>query len=245
VFNSAESTIVFEYGATPAGTLVQTLLPYISNTYLGATANFVTSHGGSNNTLTFSYAMQSGFQNAGTFYNGADYAYIDTSSSPDVLRAPNYTNGTDMTNGSGFTLGLTDNYFVKLTANTTMSTDHTINTLLMSGTAVNLNLGGHSLVLTNSGILKSNTTTAAASGSIIGGTITNGNYSLNELVVRVNATNESLTIGAVIADFNNGTALVKSGGGTLFLGGLNTFTGDVYLNQGVLALTNSLALQNN
>ena len=66
-------------------------------------------------------------------------------------------------------------------------------------------------------------------GNISGGTL-EGSAS-GELAIN---TVQNLTIGSVIADNGGRTALVKNGPGTLTLTGSDTFTGDMYLNQGTL-----------
>ena len=98
-----------------------------------------------------------------------------------------------------------------------------INSLNLVGSA-GVTLNSSATLTLDSGGLIGNTT-----GSIIGGTLMGS--SSGELTVN---TVENLTIGSVIADNGGPTALVKTGSGTLTLTGGDTFTGNVYLNQGTL-----------
>ena len=55
----------------------------------------------------------------------------------------------------------------------------------------------------------------------------------------------NLTINSTIANNGSATALVKTGGSKLILGGANSFTGGIYLNQGELQLATSGTLNSN
>ncbi len=73
------------------------------------------------------------------------------------------------------------------------------------------------------------TLSAAASGGALG---------------LANSGNGSLTVNAVIADNGPASSLAKSGSGTVILAGSNTFSGATLVNDGLLTLANSDALQN-
>ena len=60
----------------------------------------------------------------------------------------------------------------------------------------------------------------------------------------VNSGASTLTVNAVIADKGTPSSLTKYGNGTLVLGGANTFSGPVTVNQGSISLANSFAFQN-
>jgi autotransporter-associated beta strand protein len=70
------------------------------------------------------------------------------------------------------------------------------------------------------------------------GTITSGVVGLHTLTI---AGNDNTTVGGAIAGANT-ISLVKSGNGTLALGGNNTFTGGVTINAGTVLVANSAAL---
>ena len=106
-----------------------------------------------------------------------------------------------------------------------------INSLkLPSAATVNIN-AGQSLFLSSGGLLVPGNAGGAA--TITGGTLLGGTNA--DLIVHQNSALNALTIGSVIADNTNnsatsGSALTKSGQGTLVLTGNNTYTGPTYIN---------------
>ena len=107
------------------------------------------------------------------------------------------------------------------------------NTLTLSGTAT----------ITSGGILMSSAASTAA--NVITGGKLKGAAGQDLVVIQADATaGSSLTINSEIADNTTATALTKGGAGLLILGGTNTFSGDTFINNGTVRLTNSQALQN-
>ena len=121
---------------------------------------------------------------------------------------------------------------VKLTAGATTtlaaSTTRSSLNLQNSNAAVNqtLDLGGQSLALTSGGILTS------GNGPTM---ISNGNLATTAAEWTITA-NNPLTIGSSIQQSAGGTALVKSGPGTLTLAGTNTYSGTTAIMQGMLVV---------
>ncbi len=105
-----------------------------------------------------------------------------------------------------------------------------VNTINDTGNFNIVQVGG--TFLTISGILKEGN--VAGGATISAGTLLAG-YN-EDLVIRTDGVNDSLTISSVIG-VNGVNDLVKSGAGTLTLSANNTFTGDVYLNGGTLIVT--------
>lgn len=121
-----------------------------------------------------------------------------------------------------------------LTAATTAST-------LRFDAAVGLNLGGQVLTLENGGIL----VPASISGnvSISNGTLTSGWLAGSNDLILHNHGSGITTIGATIADNGaNKVNLVTTGAGTTVLTGNNTYTGDTYLNGGILEISSDANL---
>lgn len=145
------------------------------------------------------------------------------------------------------TAAATDNLSQNATA--TGLAGKTVNSLRVDNSAGNVDLTGTTgtpLTLASGALLVSagantNATTIGGFDSILAGA---NDANPDELVVHVTSSNATpttaaLTINSVIA--NNGptaaTSLTKSGGGTLTLGGANTYTGTTTINQGVLQFT--------
>jgi len=144
------------------------------------------------------------------------------------------------------TAATTDNLSQNATA--TGLAGKTVNSLRVDNSAGNVDLTGSAgvpLTLTSGALLVSagantNATTIGGFDAILAGA---NDANPDELVVHVTTSNATpttaaLTINSVIA--NNGaaaTSLTKSGGGTLTLGGTNTYTGTTTINQGVLQFT--------
>jgi autotransporter-associated beta strand protein len=124
---------------------------------------------------------------------------------------------------------------VKMTANPSSAINNaTISSLnIQSGSALTLTVNaGQTLTLTNGGILSNGGTQTIAGAA---GILTAGAGSSYDLIAHVNS---DLSINAIIA--NNGAnvvSLVKAGTSTLTLGGINTFTGRTYLNEGTLQIS--------
>ncbi|MEO5913576.1 MAG: autotransporter-associated beta strand repeat-containing protein [Luteolibacter sp.] len=126
----------------------------------------------------------------------------------------------------------------------------TVNTVRFNDTAARtVTITSGSLTLGAGGILVGNNLGANLS-KITGGTLMGGapgSGSGNDLIVIQNDTNTTgaFEIDSIIADNVTATPLTKSGPGVLVLGGANTFTGGIYLNQGTLRLTTGGSFNNN
>ncbi len=149
-----------------------------------------------------------------------------------VGSAPAYT-GVLPSNGSGASTG---NYTLSgsQTQNTAAST---IGTLKVTATAASQSLDLNGLNFTTGGLLFTGTDAyeVKATG---GGVLSTGNASgtYDMLIHQYNS--GGVTINAPIGNNGaNAVALVKAGTGTLTLGGLNTFTGGIFVNGGVLSFS--------
>ena len=99
---------------------------------------------------------------------------------------------------------------------------------------------GSTLVIGSGGILSTSAINTSTNSPVItGGTITGGNGEL-DLITNNGGSGSTVTINSIIAD-NGGTplTLVKSGGTTLNLNGAKTYTGNTYINNGLVNLGNS------
>ena len=159
----------------------------------GATGNLTLSGGTPSATNGFNLTgAAAGFINQGTFFNGADFAYMDATGT--FVRAPGY--GSD----SGFEAAdtITASTHVKLTSTPAAQAAITLNTLKLDGSGVGFPQSG-TLTLTNFGLLKSG---GGSVGTISGGTINVTNSSTTaatkELVVRTDSADDSLTISSVV-----------------------------------------------
>jgi autotransporter-associated beta strand protein len=137
--------------------------------------------------------------------------------------------GTTATANLGNVTDATENY--EYSGAATTSGDRTANTLRYFGGNTTTNLGATN-TLTLNGLMNA----ATANTYIISGGPSTGGIligSTGELVVTANAQNT--TISAVIA--GSGGRLVYAGGGTLALGGANTFDGGLVINSGTVAVS--------
>lgn len=108
-------------------------------------------------------------------------------------------------------------------------TTGTINSLRLTAAVAFTIAGGNTVTLNTGGLL----VTGSGATTIAGGTLRGANNA--DLVVIQNSSAD-MTISSVIA--NQGTtALTKSGTGRLILSGANTYTGQTYVNQGVLSIS--------
>lgn len=133
------------------------------------------------------------------------------------------------------TAGATDH--VKLTASSitlaASATAATVNWQNNTGIAGLMEIGtGQSLALTSGGVLSS----GATANVIHGGTLLVG---APELVI---ANRNDVTVQSSIAETLSGTALTKTGAGTLTLTGTNNYSGVTAINQGILVVGSDAAL---
>lgn len=135
--------------------------------------------------------------------------------------------------GTAFAVGA----HTSLSANTALpSGGATTNTLrFTSATALTYNATPGTLVLESGGILM-----APGAGNVtIGATTRRGAISTSaDLIVHQHSTSGTLTIHSPISS----TALTKTGDGTLFLTGTNTYTGNTVINGGTVSVTASANL---
>ncbi|MBJ7395976.1 MAG: autotransporter-associated beta strand repeat-containing protein, partial [Akkermansiaceae bacterium] len=151
--------------------------------------------------------------------------------------------------------GTTTSSVLTATNPTSSTTDYTTNT---TGTITNTVAAAalNSLTIdTSAGAniwnLTSGKTATVTTGSLMmtganDFTIQNGTLKSNStsgLLFTQNGTG-TLTLSSVIGDGIGNSALTKTGSGTMTLAGTNTYTGATTIRDGILNLTNSLALQN-
>lgn len=125
---------------------------------------------------------------------------------------------------------------VKQTADQTLTASREVASVNLTA-GMDVTLGTNTLTITSGGLIKQGgaigNTTAPNRSQITAGTLTAGSAANAELLVRVTGAN--LNITATIADNATGAVhVVKSGTGTLLLGGTNSYTGSTYLNEGTL-----------
>ncbi|MFA6288911.1 MAG: autotransporter-associated beta strand repeat-containing protein [Opitutaceae bacterium] len=124
----------------------------------------------------------------------------------------------------------TDSY--TLSGGTTLTGTRTITALRATGAAQTLALGGNTLE--TNGILNGGTGTLTISGA---GVVRQQGTDAGNLYV--NAGNSAITISAIIANNTGVLSLVKTGTGTLTLGGANTYTGTTTVQEGTLVAGSS------
>ncbi|MFD0893870.1 autotransporter-associated beta strand repeat-containing protein [Luteolibacter ambystomatis] len=158
-----------------------------------------------------------------------------------TFAAPTYT--TD-------TWGGTTNTNVTLASNTTYDNVTTNSLRFAAAQSSTVNLSGTNTI-SSGGILVSGAVATGFANVITGGTL-KGAAGADLVVHQFGQGTTSLAINSIIADNTSTTALTKAGPGLLTLGGANTFTGGIYLNQGELRLTtggtfngNALTFTNN
>ena len=105
--------------------------------------------------------------------------------------------------------------------------------------AISGNVSASALVAVSGSGSVTTASTVTLSGGVSAGAVTLG----NNVTLTVSNTN-ALTIGGAIGDGAQGYSLTKTGTGNLVLTGVNTFSGNLNLQQGTLTVGNSLALQN-
>ena len=116
--------------------------------------------------------------------------------------------------------------------------DWTTNTLKIAD-GVSFGLSGSTLTLTTGGLLF----TGATNYAITNGTLKSATASASDLLIHQFGTG-TLTIGAVIANGNGASTLTKTGMGTLVLTSANTYTGQTFVNGGVLSISANNQLNN-
>lgn len=179
--------------------------------------------------------------------NGLDFAWRDAAG---YVRPIKYGAGGDANTASvGSITSITPgtNLYFRVAGNIGAQTTATVTTLKLGSTATDGSITlAAGATLTVNGLLRTSGSSTISGGT--GATLRAGNNA--DLVIRtdfdpnVSAFTGTITISTPIVA--NGTnALVKSGGGTLILSGINTYTGPTYVNGGVLRLNNAAALPSN
>jgi autotransporter-associated beta strand protein len=198
-------------------------LGYIVRQFGGGTVDFTLPGTGS---IATTAVTSNGILGGWATVGGSNWATV---SGGNIVALSSYTNdawaagnNTTVTTSSAISSGTTNS----LQFNTAAA-----NTLTLTGTNV----------VTSGGILVSSAVGANAS-TITGGTLEGA--AGRDLIVNQFDTGGTIAINSTIADNTTGTALTKSGPGTLSLGGANSFTGNTYVNAGVLQLSNANAVQN-
>jgi len=117
----------------------------------------------------------------------------------------------------------------------------TIESLLQNWTsAATVDTAGKTL--RTNGIFVGENKAALTIGSAVGDGFLTSATSGGDLNLINHSNIASLTINAVIADNTSASGLVKAGDGTLVLNGVNTYTGDTFVDAGTLTLNESLLL---
>jgi autotransporter-associated beta strand protein len=192
----------------------------------GATANFVVSGGtnGSTNKIVLSDVTTNAFIDHGTFFNGDNFAWNDAAG---YVRAMRYSGPADAgaVTSTGAT-SLASATHQQITGAVTAQADATFSTLKIAG-AVGFTLAPAQTITVDS-ILKTGANATLSGGAGIQAS------AFEDLVIRVNATNDAITINTPI--LANDGALVKAGLGSLTLGPLavNTYNRNTYVNEGTL-----------
>ncbi len=194
----------------------------------GATMDFSTvqSAGGTARIVTTSGNTPTNILGAYATFNRDDWAVV---SGGDIaaLNSANYTLG-------AFGAGL----HTSLAASTSAGTGATSHTLrLTDAGAVTFAAAANILTLESGGLLVASSAgatsigTAAVRGNLVSGT--------GELIIHQNSTAGALTINSLIT----GTATVtKTGDGRLILTGANSYSGNTYINGGIVEVTNAASL---
>jgi chondroitin AC lyase len=222
--SAGDGTIVSTYGGSGNTSLIFNSLSARS---AGAEINLVPTGGNNGTTNQIDITGQSsGFINAGTFFNGSNYAWMNSSGG--YVRGIKYGTDTGTATEAGGT-SLSSSAIQQFTAPITAQPTATFTTINDAGNnAFTLAAGA---TLTVSGILKSGN--VAGTTAVIGGGTALQAPANTDLIIRTDGPNDQLTINTPI--LANGTSsLTKSGDGTLTLGGANTYTGGLFVNDGTL-----------
>lgn len=200
----------------------------------GSSLNIRTINPGSGSSVVTTTQLNdaSGIIGAGrVLYNGTDFATNSTNLSGGTIGGyPGYTAGLPGSGSDGST-----NY--SQTDSGTVSASESVNTLKIATTTSGQSLGiGSSQTLTlNSGALLF---IGAHDYSITGGTLASNIATNSDLIIHQYGSGV-LTIGSVIANGVGASTLTKTGSGTLELTSPNTYTGQTYVNEGTLRMSNT------
>lgn len=228
-YTEAVSSTVIGAGASTitrsSGSSVLSLGSGITNATFGGTlniaaANIATTTAGVSNNILGGYITVGGANWAAKSGNN-----IVALSSYDTLANATSTRNVALT-GSGSISAATSAYTVKVNSN---------------GSGQSLNLAGNAMTIASGGLLyvgSDDYTIGTGTGSNLG-SLNTGNTN-NSLYIHQYGTG-TLTIGATISNgagnLTTGGALVKTGSGKLVLTGNNTYSGNTYINDGILSIS--------
>ena len=238
-----DSAVQSTYGGSGTQTL---MFGGNSRTGTGSTMNFVVSGGtnGTTNSIRFSSGTINSVIGASYFFNGADFAALDSTG---YVRAAVY--GSDA-NTSPLNTLISGRYGKLTTSLINQGPVSGMPGIVLSGAGVDLNFassGNTAASFTLNGnpatILKTGGGTSIVSSGTIAQTINpqvsianSLNNNGQELILRADTASDTLQIDMPIA---GGGALTKSGDGTLILTAANTYTGSTFINSGSVTLTGS------
>ena len=196
----------------------------------GTTMNFVTSGGVNGVTNSIVFEQGPAVKNAigaAFFYNGADFAAVDSSG---FVRAADYGNDLNTNPLNSFA---NVSRYSKLTTSVSGQASIALSGIVLSGAGTNLNLAAASVLTTNANpgtLLKSGGGLSVVDGGAGASIANNG----QELILRTDTAGDSLRIDVPITGTG---ALTKSGNGTLTLTAANTYTGSTFLDSGSVLVT--------
>jgi autotransporter-associated beta strand protein len=224
---------------------------------LGASGLFVSSGGtnGTSNNLKFTT-----FTTPGSFIGGAaagvststgatyffntggasDFAWYDTTG---FVRAPVYGTDTGATTvAASATLSASSVNQITTTSGATgtvtQGANVAVNGIKFTGASTALSISSTftvtapSILVTGGTVVTPNTATISGAGTLVG-------LTSSDIIIRTDSAYDSLTINSIIGQATK-TYLTKTGAGTLTIGsGVNAFSGDIFINQGVFAFTTS------
>jgi len=225
--NAFGGTIKVDGGTSTATTLN---MGAITASAAGSSLNFVTTGSTTPVITTTTNKDATGIYGGRILFNGSDWATTSSVATPFTLSA--YSGYTALNT----TAGSTDTANSLLTASSNITGSGTLGTntlkIANSGTGT-LDLGsGNTLALTAGGLLF----TGSADYQISSGTLVSTISGTSDLIVHQNGSG-TLTVSSVIANGNGVSTLTKTGTGKLVLATNNTYTGQTYINGGVISGT--------
>ena len=162
--------------------------------------------------------------NQGVFFGTSSYAYCDPSG---YVRAVNYNSDPGALTTAG-TTSIPSAAFVQATGDVTAQAAASFTDLNLVGNRNFILASG--ATLTVNGILQTGDGASTISGGVGLQPTSNADF-----IIRTDQPGDALTIGVPILA-NGSNLLVKTGAGTLTLGGANTFTGAAMIDAGALVL---------
>ena len=216
--------------ATGGGGTVTVSFGSLGTVATGATVNF-SAASGANGATQFGTAptLVNGIIGGWATFGG-DFA---TMSGSNVAAYAGYASGTN-TDFSGAGAAVNVKETISSGSTVLLASSGTINSLNLASTTGNttLNLGGNTLTLNSGGILNNSNNTVL---NVINGVLTSGTTSAPSELVFTQYAGTNLNLGATIADNAAGGSVsfvLNPGGTAIRLSGVNTYTGNTYLNTG-------------